>query len=469
MAPGQGTDREIVSFSKRAAATTPVEAALFLYYHHPSSTRSRMSPQPPTRQTCGSSLSPKLLGSLLLLWTPICTSAETTPLPAPKAAFRDSPHLYWSNSHEDPFAQLLKQFPASGLPLQGNDEKSRLQNLLKALNISESSQLLVYSATSLQSGLILPTNPRALYFNENTYVGYVPIGRIEVASIDPKLGPIFYVSKNAPEHSIAFARSERCMNCHAGRTSWQLPGMVAESVIATQSGASLDGFRREIVGHQIPIAERLGGWHVTGAGQSSPHLGNLMGEATPEGYRKFPNPPGTRFDWSRYPNQNSDLFTHLIHEHQLGFHNLVTLAAYRTREVLEAGHGQVREIDQAPLAEIAHRLLRYVLFADEASLPEKGIQPEPVYLQDFLNRAIRTKAGISLRDVDLNTRLFRYRCSYMLLTDSFRALPAPFKNTFRRQLEGALSTKTPSSEFAYLPNEEKNTIRSILEETQALK
>lgn len=353
--------------------------------------------------------------------------------------------------------------------MEGKDEKGRLQSLLKALNIPESSQLLVYSATSLQSGLILPTNPRALYFNENTYVGYVPNGRIEVASIDPKLGPVFYVSKSAPEHSLAFARSERCMNCHAGRTSWQLPGMVAESVIATQSGASLDGFRREIVGHQIPLAERLGGWHVTGHDQSSHHLGNLMGEATPDGYRKFPNPPGIRFDWNRYPNQNSDLFTHLIHEHQLGFHNLVTLAAYRTREALEAGHGQVREVDRAPLTEIAHQLLRYVLFADEASLPENGIQPEPIYLKDFLNRAIRTKAGLSLRDVDLKTRLFRYRCSYMLSTDSFRALPAPFKNTFLTQLEGALSTKTPSSEFAYLPDVEKNFIRSILEETQTLR
>ena len=48
-----------------------------------------------------------------------------------------------------------------------------------------SSQLLLFSASSLQSEIINPRNPRALYFNEDTYVGFVPGGKIEVISMDP--------------------------------------------------------------------------------------------------------------------------------------------------------------------------------------------------------------------------------------------------------------------------------------------
>ena len=76
--------------------------------------------------------------------------------------------------------------------------------------------------------------------------------------------------------------------------SSQVPGLVAESVICTNTGASLDGFRREHVGHTIPLSERFGGWHVTGAQEHGDHLGNLMGEAAPGGYKRLPDPPGAQ-------------------------------------------------------------------------------------------------------------------------------------------------------------------------------
>jgi hypothetical protein len=382
--------------------------------------------------------------------------------------FSEEPHGYYRRVPRDGFASFLERVRAGVFNLGGGDEKQQLRAILAALQVPVESQLLVYSATSLQSGLIVPANPRALYFNEEVYVGYVPGGRLEVAAIDPELGPVFYLVNTGGGSRFEASRSERCMNCHAGRTSWQVPGLVAESVIPTTTGASLDGFRRELTGHTIALKDRLGGWHVTGAHEQGPHLGNLLGEPAPGGYRTVENRPGARFDWGRYPVQTSDLLAHLLHEHQIGFHNLVTLAVYRTRDALEAGSGSLREGDAAVLDEIAWRLVRYILFQNEAALPPGGIRPDAGFVKAFESRRIAGESRISLRDLDLHSRLFRYRCSYMVQTPGFEALPAEMRRRVLKALDLALKERGAPAEFGYLPVEEKRAIRGILREARVL-
>lgn len=381
--------------------------------------------------------------------------------------FKDAPHHYYSREPKDAFARLVAASKLDGAARVAADEKERLLGVLAALQIPVSSQLLVYSATSLQSGIINPANPRALYFNEESYVGFVPGGRMEIASIDPELGPVFYLVNAVGGARLDAVRSERCMNCHGGRTSWQLPGLVAESVIPTKTGASLDGFRRELVGHTIPLRERLGGWHVTGLHAQGQHLGNLMGEAYEGSYTCLANPPGSRFSWDRYPARTSDLFTHLIHEHQLGFHNLVTLALYRTRDALLAGGGNVRPEDCSALESIAWDLVRYILFQNEAALPVGGIVPDPSFVRDFLARRVTGTSMASLRDLELKERMFRYRCSYMIHTPGFKALQPVMKGFVLRALQHALEENGPD-EFKYLPAAEKRAILGILRETRVI-
>lgn len=398
---------------------------------------------------------------------PAATPSAQTTEPAPPAHFREPPHLYWQTPLADPFSKLLasSQNAPGEILLPGDSEKERLLSLLNALQIPPTSQLLVYSATSLQSGLILPTNPRALFFNEDTYVGYVPGGKIEVASIDPRLGPIFHLSKSHGEHH-AFARSERCMNCHAGAASKGLPGMLTESVIPTRSGASLDAFRRDTVGHHVSLKERFGGWHVTGPHAADLPLANLLGEGVPgHGYRTLPNPPGSQFDWAPYPSKESDLFTHLVHEHQLGFHNLVTLAAYRTREALSRGNNSILPQDRASLDSVASQLIAYLLFRDEAPLPKGGIQTSPAFLRDFLAKKKATPDGRSLRDVDLQTRLFRNRCSYMIYTESFQKLPSQFLHPLLEKLRLGLASESAPPEFLHLSLKERRTLLDVLSVT----
>ena len=385
-----------------------------------------------------------------------------------RSKFGEAPHNYWTRPLHDAFTRLLAD-SGGNLRLDNSSPKAELESLLKALRVPVSSQLLVYSATSFQSGLIHPSNPRALYFNDEVYVGYVPGGHLEVAAIDPDLGPVFHLLRMGRGAQPQISRSERCMNCHAGRTTRQVPGFFTESVICTDTGASLDGFRREQVGHAVPLAQRLGGWHVTGPHAQAAHLGNLTGKAAPGGYERLPNAPGTRFDWERYPARTSDLFSHLIHEHQLGFHNLITLAVYRTREALTAGQGTVRPDDFPHLDDLARQLRRYLLFADETALPPGGIQPDPAYVQDFQGTRLPARDGTSLRDLDLRTRLFRHRCSYLIHSPSFTALPPEFKSRLLPGITAALRESGGLPEFDYLPAAEKRAIRNILHDTGVLR
>ncbi len=398
---------------------------------------------------------------IVLCWVVTRAGAQT-----PAAAFGDAPHNYWTHEPQDAFSQLLKRLKSSSLSLDTHNEKAALASLLRELKVPVTSQLLVYSATSLQAGLIRPSNPRALYFSDEVYVGFVPGGRFEVAAIDPQVGPVFQIVQlDRASGRLQATRTDRCMNCHAGATSNRLPGFTAESVIVMPAGGSLEGFRREQVGHTIPLSERLGGWVVTGAHEHGDHLGNLIGENTPRGVKHVPNPPGKLFSWDRYPVSTSDLFNHLVHEHQLAFHNFVTLGQYRTREALAAGKGTLSDQDAAVLDDIARRFVRYILFQNEARLPPGGIKPDPAFARDFAAAAHRIKNGASLRDTDLRSRMFRYRCSYLIHTPSFAALPDEFKKRVLAGLGSALRERGSPPEFDYIPQDEKRAISTILRET----
>ena len=130
--------------------------------------------------------------------------------------FEQAPHNYWTRELKDPFTQLKGGLESGALALDRSGELPFLRSLLDALDISPASQMLVFSTTSLQLRFINPRNPRALFFNEDVYLGYIPGGRIEIVSVDPELGGIYYIF-DIPrgEAPIHIERSNRCMNCPA--------------------------------------------------------------------------------------------------------------------------------------------------------------------------------------------------------------------------------------------------------------
>jgi len=158
---------------------------------------------------------------------------------------------------------------------------------------------------------ISPRSPRAIYFNEEIYLGYVPGGKIEIVSVDPELGAIFYIFDIPKGGARPVAeRSQRCMNCHSDEDTREVPGIVIKSVVPGPSGGSLESYRRGLTGHEIPLSDRFGGWHVTGGDTLGKHWGNLTGQLSPNGLQTTPLPPGTQFDWSIFPVATSDVLAH---------------------------------------------------------------------------------------------------------------------------------------------------------------
>jgi hypothetical protein len=398
-----------------------------------------------------------------------CLAGTSLPTLAEQPAYDDidkPPHDYWNRPLKDRFTLLKNDLESGKLALDRSGEKAFLVSFLKALNIPVSSQMLVFSTTSLQLRFITPSNPRALYFTDDLYVGYIPGGRMEIVSLDPEVGGIFYIF-DIPrgEQPVRVERSNRCMNCHAAADTQFVPGIVIKSVVPGPTGGSLNAFRTEQTGHGIPFEQRFGGWYLTGKHAITNHWGNLFGRSTPQGLTKNPVMPGKTYDAGRYPLGTSDILPQLLHEHQAGFVNRVLEASYRARTDLFASKGKLTAAQDAELTKQAQLLTRYLLYADEVSLPGGGLEGDATYKTDFLKDRKPAPNGASLRDFDLKTHLFKYRCSYMIYSPVFRGLPAPLKQRVYQHLYGALNVEKPEKDYAYLPAEEKKSIRAILKAT----
>ncbi|MGY8640175.1 MAG: hypothetical protein ACKVJU_03650 [Verrucomicrobiales bacterium] len=375
-------------------------------------------------------------------------------------------HEYHTRELNDPFTRLIADFESGKRELDNRSGKAFIASLLEHLDVPASSQLLVFSRTSLQTRRISGSNPRAMYFNENVYVGYIPGGSIEIISLDPDLGGIFYMFKIPKSDELpVIERAGRCMNCHSVAETRRVPGLSIRSVIPGSNWGKLVAFRDKEIGHHIPLNERFGGYHVTGKPGIAEHKGNLIGQRVGGKIVTEVIEPGTQFDWSSYLTESSDILPHLILEHQAGFMNLVLEATYRARTYQYIGKGKIKPEQVAVLHGLADELVRYLLFADEAKFPAGGIRVDPQYREDFLADRKEASNGISLKDLDLETRIFKHRCSYLICSDVFQATSDLFKQRVYQVLGEAISTEKPDPDFAYLSVTEKEAIRGILRET----
>ncbi len=408
-----------------------------------------------------------MMFSRALLACALALAGPLHPGTAAEVGIGDPIHQYWTATPQDRFSLLKNELSEGKRTLDITSETAFLQSLLSALEVPVSSQMLVYSVTSLQKDMISPRRPRALYFNDDTYVGYVPGGQIEVISLDPTLGGIFYIFDDfRPGRRPQLERSEDCMRCHSPRYMEGIPGLVVESVVPGITGGGEKAFRREVTGHGIPLDLRFGGWHVTGAPPSLKHWGNLLMVYTDAGRQERPIQPGELFNLQRYLRPTSDVLPQLLHEHQVGFVNRAVQATYRARTLLQEPAGSPLAPEVAlELDRLAHGLVRYLLFADEAPLPAEGIAGDPEYKTAFATPRQPGPTGESLRDLDLQTRLLRYRCSYMIYSPAFVGLQPPLKKRIFQLLGTALSENAVPEEFAYLPKAERVAIRVILRTT----
>lgn len=405
-----------------------------------------------------------LLLPLILMTSAALAAAETK---EPRVMdFRAAPHSYLDWKPKDRFAELQQRAMKGDVKIDTTNDKTFLTSLLAALNIPISSQIMVFSASSLQSERINPRNPRALYFNEDTYVGWVPGGLIEIIAADPEMGPMFYVfNRLRPGGPIPdVERSTKCMNCHAGNATRRLPGLIAESLLVSRAGSSLETYRRDVQGHQIPLDIRFGGWHLTGEHNIANNKANMMG--VPQNGKNVivPVPPGENSDLNLHLLPTSDILPNLIHEHQMGFENRLVYAAYTVRQLKADRKGMLGAAEKDEIEERAQEVARYAMFADEAKFPAKGMVGDPAYVTDFLRDRKTSKSGLSLKDLDMKTRIFKHRCSYMLYTDSWKAAPKELKERVYYHMALYLRDQ-PDAQHAHLAPAERLAIRTILKET----
>jgi hypothetical protein len=374
------------------------------------------------------------------------------------------PIKYSDTQPTDPIALLQKKIASGEVKLEWDEKFGYLPGVLDALKVPRSSQMLVFSKTSLQRKYIAPDNPRALYFNDDVYVGYVPGAPVmELSAVDPNLGGTFYFLELEKMRKPKFERSADCLSCHGGQRSLGVPGHFVRSV-PTDAAGELNTLEevRDIT-HCTPLADRWAGWYVTG--KSGPHRGNLIGSKDLAKYKDDPlfkanvSDLSSYFDESKHLRKGSDIVALMVMEHQVHMHNYVARLNIEARQML-AAYGHVKYMKSQVDA-----FLRHLLFTEEAPLPVV-VEGNPEFIKDFESTAIRDSKGRSLRDLDLKTRMFKYPCSFLIHSPSFDAMAGPIKDVLLQKLFDILTGKNTDSQYARLTAEDRAAVLEILRETK---
>jgi len=409
----------------------------------------------------------------LLLWLTLPAHGQIAVQQQGYIPFTDAPIFYRSNDLHDPVAVLQQRLEKGEVTLDYEPKNGYLRSVLKLLDIPVSSQTLVFSKTSFQYKKVSPETPRALFFNDDVYVGQVHDGKaLEFVSFDPMQGAIFYLLDERKTDHPKLQRAELdCTQCHIAASTRNVPGVFLRSVYTEPVGTLAAKRPQYITGQQSPLSERWGGWYVTGSAGSQQHLGNLVAGNASDADQPVPD-LSKAFDASEYLSPHSDIVAHLVLAHQTQMHNLITQTNYQARIAAydEAAKNKAAGLPvDTPLSEAARKkyevpaeaLVRYLLFANEAPLtsPVKG---DSGFAAEFEARGIRDPQGRSLRDFDLQTRIFRYPCSYLIYSDAFDSLPRPAKDYVYRRLLDVLTGHDQGPDFAALTAQDRKAVLEIL-------
>ena len=396
--------------------------------------------------------------------------------------FDKAPIQYKTTRPNDAIAGLQARIDRGDVQLPYEEHFGYLRGLLKELQVPESSQMLVFSKTSLQRHRIAPRTPRALYFSDSLYIGFCQRGDVlEVSSVDPQLGTVYYTLDQEQVDKPQFSRQhDSCLICHASSQTNHVPGHLVRSVYTDRGGFPLLAAGTFRVDHSTPLKNRWGGWYVTGTHGETRHLGNVSfaTKSVPEDFDNSPNLNLTsvedRIPASRYLTPHSDIVALMVLEHQAEGHNLLTRASFETRMALHHEAALNQELGNpadhrwgsttSRIKAAVELLVKYLLFADEAP-PGGRIEGTSGFAQDFAARGPFDSRGRSLREFDLERRMFKYPCSYLVYSPSFDGLPADAKSHVLHRMWEVLSGRDQSPDFAHLSGEDRQAILEILRET----
>jgi hypothetical protein len=359
---------------------------------------------------------------------------------------------------KDPVALLQARLDRGELKLTFDARHGYLASVLSHLKIPVSSQALVFSKTSLQTEYISPSTPRALYFNDDVYVGWVPEApMLEIASVDPQYGTIFYVMSQSKDDAPAFKRlGPPCTSCHGpARDAVPSPLLLMMSTELAPTGEPISDFK--LITDRMPFAERWGGWFVNASRASAAHRGNKIIVNGVERLLIDPSTSARPFNTTRYPSPSSDIVSLMLLSHQVEVHNRINEATRELRDLPAA--------PQARIAEAAEPLVRSLLFSGAVPFPEP-IRGSSEFAKEFSSNGRRDSRGRSLKDLDLDRRLMRYPLSYLIYSESFDRMPEAARGYVYRRLWEVFVGKDRSQDFAHLSDADRTALLEIVSETR---
>jgi hypothetical protein len=387
----------------------------------------------------------------------------------------DDPAIQYAGPASDSIAHLEKQLESGKAKLDfAPNGWGYLPAVLKQLDINIDSQVLVFSRTSIQNQRISPRTPRAIYFNDDTAVGFVQNGEVlELSAIDPKQGAVFYSLDTEKSDHPEFARRDDCLRCHQGAPTMGIPGILVSSVHPiTDAEARESHGSAFITDDRTSFDERWGGWYVTGTHGSQVHLGNNPqladplnpGRAVKDGTQNVTSLAGF-FDTSRYLAPTSDIVALMTLEHQTRMTNLMTRIGWDARIALREGKGKLDDAARDRINSEIDEMTGYMLFVDEEPLKEP-VAGVSTFTKTFAGRGPRDDKGRSLRDFDLQKRLFRYPLSYMIYSAAFDGMPDVVHERVYQRLYDVLTGKDKSQTFAALSPADRQAVLEIVRATK---
>jgi hypothetical protein len=216
--------------------------------------------------------------------------------------------------------------------------------------------------------------------------------------------------------------------------------------------------------HRTPFEERWGGWYVTGKTGTMRHLGNafvsdvnkpesMVTEATLnlQTLRE-------KFETDAYLSPQSDIVALMVFDHQMHMMNLTTRVGwdYRLASSLEADTGKANQTIENQLRDDVVEFVDYLLFVKEAPLPNK-IDGVSGFAEKFAALGATDSKKRSLRQFDLDHRLMRYPCSYMIYSPAFDGMPDRAKKAIYARMREVL---------AGMPASDREAVLEILRETK---
>ncbi|MEZ6093543.1 MAG: hypothetical protein R3C03_04795 [Pirellulaceae bacterium] len=231
-----------------------------------------------------------------------------------------------------------------------------------------------------------------------------------------------------------------------------VPGYLVRSVYPDVDGQPIYSLGTVTTDHTTSFSERFGGWYVTGDHGEMRHRGNAIAKADINQPIEFEHGANQlelprNVNTSDYPGGGSDIVALMILEHQTQAHNLITAANYEVRRALNyqsvmnealdrpneyRSDSTLRRIDKA-----ASRLADYMLFRDAEQF-ESPVKGTSNFQTEFEQATKLDDKGRSIRQLDLQNRLFRYPCSFLICSKSFDELPDQVRTLTLKKINNML-------------------------------